>query len=245
MAGDPVYTHVFNGVHLLFPRMERMMIKVVAGARAGCTDPALDAQARAFIQQEARHAHQHGLFLKQLESQGFDIDGVLARQDRVMGLVERLPVPLALSIVAGGEHHTAMLGHGALCFDPLDGAPEGVRALLRWHAAEEIEHKAVAFDLLAHVAPGYGLRILGLLGGTLMVGGLWAAASLSLLAQELRHSGPGVFLNRPRGLGRRLPPATEFAARIVDYLRPGFHPWDEDDAERVAQWMAGLRSVGA
>ena len=37
-----------------------------------------------------------------------------------------------------------------------------MREMLAWHAAEEIEHKAVAFDVLQAVAPSYALRMAGL-----------------------------------------------------------------------------------
>jgi len=35
-----------------------------------------------------------------------------------------------------------------------------------------------------------------------------------------------------------------FISRLIpdylDYLRPGFHPWDEDNSELIAQWRAVL-----
>ena len=41
-----------------------------------------------------------------------------------------------------------------------------MRQLLEWHALEELEHKAVAFDVLRAVNPSYALRITGMALGS-------------------------------------------------------------------------------
>ncbi len=52
-----------------------------------------------------------------------------------------------LAITVALEHFTAIMAHSLLTEkDPLPGAPAEVLRLWQWHAIEEVEHKAVAFD---------------------------------------------------------------------------------------------------
>jgi uncharacterized protein len=44
------------------------------------------------------------------------------------------------------------LQHDAIGTDPV------MLDMLRWHGAEEVEHKAVAFDTMKHRVPGIGGR---------------------------------------------------------------------------------------
>src|SRR3954468_20940665 len=57
-------------------------------------------------------------------------------------------------------HYTAFLGDWVLNADELDrrGADPTMLDLLRWHGAEEVEHRSVAFDLFMHVDGGYRRR---------------------------------------------------------------------------------------
>jgi predicted metal-dependent hydrolase len=57
------------------------------------------------------------------------------------------PLPW-LAITAAYEHITAVLAEGVLRHDSwMAGADGAMVTLWKWHAAEEIEHRAVAFDL--------------------------------------------------------------------------------------------------
>ena len=59
------------------------------------------------------------------------------------------------------EHYTAVLGewilnspaHDAIGTDPV------MLDMLRWHGAEEVEHKAVAFDTMKHLRAGYWRQV--------------------------------------------------------------------------------------
>jgi predicted metal-dependent hydrolase len=54
-------------------------------------------------------------------------------------------VQLALTVAL--EHFTAIMAYSLLTErEPLPGAPEEIVRLWQWHAIEEIEHKAVAYD---------------------------------------------------------------------------------------------------
>ena len=59
-----------------------------------------------------------------------------------------------------------------------------LRDLLLWHACEEIEHKAVAFDVLREVDPRYAVRIAGLALATFGLVTTWYLGAYTLLAQD-------------------------------------------------------------
>ncbi len=58
-----------------------------------------------------------------------------------------------------------MLGDWALNATALDaaGADPTMMDLLRWHGAEEVEHRAVAFDLFTHLDGRYLRRVCAML----------------------------------------------------------------------------------
>jgi predicted metal-dependent hydrolase len=104
-----------------------------------------------------------------------------------------------------------------------------MQRLIVWHATEEIEHKAVAFDVLRAAHPGYALRMLGFLLATLALFG-WSGAGARML---LRQDGiPGRVVRRQgrelrRRDGGRLPRMLRAGVRA--YLRPAFHPNQTDE----------------
>jgi len=49
-----------------------------------------------------------------------------------------------------------------------DGVDENFKQLWRWHAIEETEHKAVAFDVYQAVGGGYFRRVFNMLIVTIM-----------------------------------------------------------------------------
>src|SRR5690606_39163110 len=112
--------------------------------------------------------HEHERYNRVLAQQGYDVNRFLRLYERVaFGAIEPLIPPiLRLSATVALEHFTASMAEMALTTGLLDGAHPLMRQLLRWHAAEEIEHKSVAFDVLASVDPRYSVRIAGLAIGT-------------------------------------------------------------------------------
>src|SRR4051812_9099487 len=149
MAGSPIATAIANGVNLLFPHGERFFVRSVNHFRDQIQDPALRAAIKGFFSQEGRHAHAHDEFNAILRTQGFEVDRFLDSYKRLSSWIEaHTPAKLNLAITAAAEHFTATLAEGAFSQNMLDQAAPAMRQLLAWHAAEEIEHRAVAFDVL-------------------------------------------------------------------------------------------------
>jgi predicted metal-dependent hydrolase len=174
LAGSAAATAVSNGVNLLFPHGERFFVRSVKHYLDRIEDPELRAQIKGFFGQEGRHAREHDRWSAILRQQGFEIDRFLASYEAITRWIEaRTPPALRLAVTAACEHFTAILAEGALRGPVLDAAAPEMRALLAWHAAEEIEHKAVAYDVLQQIDPSYRLRVLGLAMATVLLGGFW------------------------------------------------------------------------
>lgn len=240
--GSVLISHRVNALNLLFPAGERFFVRSVKHYLPRITDPALRARVRAFFGQEGSHGHEHERAFEILEQQGFEIRRWLRWYERfAFGRLEKIAPPiLRLSTTVALEHFTAALAEVTLTRNLLDHAHPQMQALLRWHSAEELEHKSVAFDVLQEVNPRYWVRVLGLVIAFATLMGFWESGTRMLLRQE-----PGVTKEqlrreleeaRARGQDRM----AIFRA-ILPYLRPGFHP-DQKDTDALARRY--LESIG-
>ena len=68
---------------------------------------------------------------------------------------------MQLAVTAAAEHYTAVIAERMLTNEYLQSLGRGTeaRALLNWHAFEELEHKSVAFDVYRAVGGDEGTRI--------------------------------------------------------------------------------------
>jgi predicted metal-dependent hydrolase len=244
-GNNVVGTHVANGVNLLFPAGERFFVRSVNRYLGEVSDPLLRAQVKGFFAQEGRHAHEHERVFRMLEAQGYEIEPFLRAYERIAyGVIEKIAPPsLALATTAACEHFTAILAEGALRERLLDLAHPTMRALLLWHAAEEIEHRAVAFDVLKRVHPSYALRIAGLALAATCLGGFWVAATLTLLWQE-RGLAQGRLRNDFRVARSRARKRSVFVRGIRAYLVPGFHPLDNPIDSLAESYLASVHLAG-
>lgn len=230
-----------NGVNLLFPKGERFFVRSVMRYLPRIDDPALRAQVRGFAGQEHRHARAHEDYTAMLEAQGYRVERFLDAYERIaFGVVERLaPASLRLAVTAATEHFTAILADDALSRGYFAALDSDVGRMLTWHAAEEIEHKAVAFDVLRAVAPGYPLRMAGLAVASVMLGGFWFAAVVTLARQDAELPPEPHRALTPEE--RKNTPLDVFARGIRAYARPSFHPNQHDN---LALALEALRSLG-
>ena len=253
-AGSTAATQIANGVNLLFPAGERFFVRSVRHYVDQLDDPHLVAQVRGFFGQEGRHAQAHERFFDTLREQGYDIDAILEPYEAfAFGRVEKYSSPaLRLAVTVACEHFTAIMAEDALAGGDLEGAHPTMRQLLEWHALEELEHKAVAFDVLRAVNPSYALRMSGMALATLLLGGFWVQATRALLAQDgmtlreaARELGTMRDVAERQGLQMSKPIFTRvFLRGIREYLRPGFHPNDKDHSRIFRETLARLEAEG-
>ena len=241
--GDLISGHVISALSSVFPDGEDYFVRSVRHYRDQMTDPALKRQVAGFIGQEAVHGREHRVFNDRLAELGYPTK----RYEHVtrVGLRfrERILPPISnLAATAALEHFTATLAELVLRNEEirdLMGA-EAVRDLFVWHALEESEHKAVAFDVYTAVGGGERLRVWTMnffrFGFVL---GLGLAVALSLLGDRATYRRGNL-----RKSWRRLrnSPLVDPAiwAQLKDYNRPGFHPDDSDTTELVQTWRTGL-----
>ena len=150
----------------------------------------------------------------------------------------RLPTALQLSVVAGVEQYTAALSAWIFEDGPLADADPTMRELYLWHAAEEIEHKSVAFDLLHAVNPHYGVRLAGLVIAISTLFPVWALLTLGLIGQDRKTSRAEIRRDFWRALRGGDFPLRAIAKGTAAYLRPGFHPRQERNLHLAEEFFA-------
>ncbi|MEL6343144.1 MAG: metal-dependent hydrolase [Myxococcota bacterium] len=234
-------THACNAQNMLFPALERFFVRTVRRNQHHTTDPVLRQEIRSFIGQEAQHGHSHDKALDILREQGFRIDGWLGRFDGMLRAMERwAPSTLCLSVVAAVEHFTASVAECWLTEGKMDLAHPEMATMLGWHAAEEIEHKSVVFDLLMQVDARWSVRALGMLIAAVGLLLLLISATVMLLVQDPEATMARVMRER-RAASKQDIRATRFLERhMVPYLRPGFHPDDNDNYHIAAAYLASI-----
>ncbi len=252
MGGHRTLTLLVNSLNLLFPLGERFFIRSArAFLDAAQDDPVLLEQLRGFMAQEVRHGIEHERFFQILEAQGFRLASFLDRYDDLAyKRIEPAAAPrLRLATTAALEHFTAIFGDFALATDLPEAHPE-LRDLLLWHAAEEIEHKCVTYDLLLRVDPSYALRLQGLGMAVTVLLGFWVMAYLDLAAQDRKLPPPSPAQDatpHPRAPGHtarhlwRQGIPQRLASGLLDYLRPGFHPSQHDNLGAATAWLQAHR----
>lgn len=171
-GGDAFLTALYNALSFSFPEGEQFFIESVQQAAAHLSDdadaPTLRETLRRFIAQEASHRHLHAQYNSQIEAQGFKNHWgprIVKRKTRARRLLgsSRLHHLHELAITAGYEHFTSVMRDITLKSigaenDWLKSADPTMQTLWRWHAAEECEHKTVAFDLYQHLGGSLGWR---------------------------------------------------------------------------------------
>jgi predicted metal-dependent hydrolase len=238
VAGNVAATAVSNGINMLFPAGERFFVRSVKRFADRIEDPELRAQIKGFFGQEGRHARAHDRFNDILRAQGFEVDRFLTLYEKLARWIEsKMPAKLNLAATAAAEHFTAILAEGAFKERVLDACHPTMRDLLAWHAAEEIEHKAVAFDVLKTIDPSYALRVAGLIYATVTLGGFWLWATLTLLRQD--RMGVRDTVQSMRSLPERDPIVSKIFVRgIREYIRRDFHPSNNPNEQLAADWFA-------
>jgi uncharacterized protein len=248
LGGDLVASAWFNALSNTFPRGEAFFIEAVKAHRDGA--PArLDAEIRAFVQQEVNHSREHLAFNRAVIEADYDVSRIDANVVRMLELARERPVILNLAATIALEHFTATLAH-LLLTDPaiLAGAEPDQAAMWRWHALEEIEHKAVAYDTWLHATRTWSrwkrwkVKSLLMLIVTRTFISHRIADTLDLLAQDgltgwkVRWRVMSYLLVKP-GMLRRIAPAW------LAYFLPGFHPWNHDDRALIGRWEDNLKST--
>ena len=112
--------------------------------------------------------------------------------------------------------------------------------VLLWHALEENEHKAVAFDVYKAVGGSERTRVqtMNLITFGFLVG-MTLQAAISVLGDRTTYRTGEVARSLRRLRGSPFV-RKEVWRRLRDYNRPDFHPDDHDTTELLEQWREVL-----
>ncbi len=241
--GDLVMSHVVAVLSAMFPEGEDFFVRAVRGYADRVEDPELQTQVRGFIGQEVTHGREHRALNERLQQLGYPTRRVDRMVRRSLAIQERLLPPMVpLAMTAALEHYTATLAETLLTSrraQALLGSTE-VRSMLLWHALEEAEHKAVAFDVYRAAGGTETMRIWTMRAVTVtFIVGVTAHTIASMLGDRATY--------QPKRLVRSVA-ALRFSPflspRVLRRLRAynvrGFHPDDNDNAELLDRWRGEL-----
>src|SRR3954449_6507123 len=240
---DLVSSHVAAGLSAVFPDGEDFFVRSVRHFRDQITDPELKRQVGGFIGQEAMHGRQHRGFHDRLDELGYPVKRFERLTKKGLALRTRFaPAKSNLAATAALEHFTATLAELLLTSEETRAmfGNDEVRNLFLWHALEESEHKAVAFDVYKAVGGTERMRVWTMkflrfgfvLGMTLQI-------IVSMLCDRATYN-PRTVWRSVRRLRRSPIMDKELWRQLKDYDRPDFHPDDRDTTELVARWGAEL-----
>ena len=246
LNGDPVASAFNNAMSVTFPQGEAFFIETVRRFR-DAVPAELGEQIDAFIKQEIHHTREHVAFNRQVSDAGYDTRAMEEWvRDRLGETRQQHPVA-QLCVTVALEHFTAIFAHQMLSNPKLfEGASDEARRMWIWHAIEEVEHKAVAFDTYVHVTRGlkpakrWAIRSLVFWRVSKNFVRGRSRDTLALLRQDgitgLRAwAGLLWYLFGKPGTLRKVFPMW------LSYFRPSFHPWDHDDRHLIAKAEREMR----
>jgi predicted metal-dependent hydrolase len=256
VPGNPDATHTLNAMHVLFPEGERAFCRVLGAALTHISNEQVRRDIKGFLAQEGAHGQAHQEVLTRLIDAAPQLEHTQASVARTFRRLlgaqrtkNRYVLMWRLASVAAIEHMTTAIGDWTMTSERLieHGCDPQMVALVKWHGAEEIEHRSVAFDAHAAVQRRCNTvtRALAMAFWLPTMTLLWFRA-----AQTLKR-------NDPTRVGRRtlsvravrraiknglVPNIPAIAAGTVAFCRRSYHPSTHVPQEIVAAAAAWLRN---
>jgi predicted metal-dependent hydrolase len=259
IPGDPVTSHIIDVLHLLLPAGERWFVNVYKQALPLIEDEQLKADVKGFMGQEAVHSRAHAVVLEHLRENGLDPDPFVRQVEwmfNTLGGDNSMPwVPRRrwlierIAAIAAIEHFTAVLGAWVLDSPALDaaGADPTMLDLLRWHGAEEVEHRSVAFDVLQGVRRSRFTRVRTMFFVAIAMLVLWRRGMRYLCAADPIYHGRLPTYRDFRRAAKRglLPPPRDLFIAVPRYCRADYHPSQEADTAVALAYLAASPAATA
>lgn len=241
--GDLVNSHLAVCLSTVFPDGEDFFVRSVRHYRDRITDPALKRQVAGFIGQESVHGREHRALNERFAQLGY----ATKRGERItraaLALRTRVAPPISnLAATAALEHFTATLAEVLMSSPEVraEFGDDAVRNVFLWHALEESEHKAVAFDVYRAVGGSERLRVWTMKAirtGFVVVMALSVALSL---AQDPATYRKGNLRRSLRRFRHSAIANKEVWEMLKEYDAPDFHPDDRDNTLLTAEWRERL-----
>ena len=242
--GDIIGSHVLAVLSSVFPDGEDFFVRSVERVQDRIADPQLRVDVEGFVGQESMHGKEHRVLNERLAELGYPTRAIGKYILKTLQWRESIQSEkFNLAVTAALEHYTATLAETLLgnveARDEI--AHDGVRYLLMWHALEEAEHKAVAFDVYRAVGGTERMRKAAMWVvhlNFIFETGVWTIISLAMDRDARRHP-----LRVLRGLARmrKSPFASARTVRqLFQYHQRNFHPNDRDTSVLIAEWRQAL-----
>lgn len=262
IPNEPYASHFVNEINLLLPAGEFWFCRLFNKALPYVTDEKLRQDIKDFVRQEAMHAQAHGGAVeKYLKQHGMETKTATDKVDWLFRVVaadqpfgKRLPkrfeknwLVFRLGIVAAVEHLTCVLGNYILDNEEWQqaGADEVLLDLLKWHGAEEIEHRSVAFDLYRHLGGTYVSRYyLSLIVFPVIVG-LWVDGASHLMKQDPKLAkykpgltSPWMWMQWHKQAKRGMLPSISWMAKEeFRFFNPWYDPVKEGNTQQALDYL--------
>ncbi|MDP2226291.1 MAG: metal-dependent hydrolase [Moraxellaceae bacterium] len=242
---DPLKTLLLAALSSSFPPGERFFIDSVRHYQPQITDPELQKAIRGFIGQEAHHSREHEALNGFLQNRGINLARLEKEIAGFMNLLRKLSPERQLAHTVAVEHFTALMAEEFLLkYDVLDKMDPRMAPIWAWHAIEESEHKAVAFDVYKAIGGSEFTRVTEMMAVSVLFPLFTSIHVYQLMKEAGEHrnwrswaKGIDFMWGRP-GVFRKLLPS------YFKFYAPNFHPWDHDARALVEKakkkWLGGL-----
>lgn len=245
-CNDLIMSAYMNGISLALPLGEHFFIKSIRQFEADVSDPHLKDDLKRFVAQEAIHSRQHQIYNELLIRDGYEIKAIEDHTQQLLNEEWEKSTPLErLAFTIALEHITHVLGDQILSHsERLADWNAEFRAFWLWHAAEEIEHKAVCFDLYQQLGGTYLMRCKALVTATSRMLSVFLKSQHQLMEQNCRMRGLKMlsksqitktniaFTFGKNGILRGCQTA------YSEWFMPNYHPWKHDNRQELNNWKA-------
>ena len=260
MGGNAGLTHFMTALSALFPAGEKFFIDSVRAVRYHSmlkNNADLQKEISAFIGQEAMHTHEHVGFNASAQKFGHDVDALERHTDTVIQTTRKFMAKLAkpigitqemvdLTTTTALEHFTATIASQLLSNSHIQElmTDDTMKTMWLWHAIEENEHKAVAYDVFEGVF-GKGLRAYALRTSSLVISMVILFFIQNYFLWRLLKQDKQLNLENLRMIYRyAYSPSkgiiTGMGKEMLLYFNPNFHPNDFDTTTLLNTWKAKL-----
>lgn len=260
MNGSAGLTHFMTALSALFPAGEKFFIDSVRAVRYHPSikdDEALQKEISAFIGQEAMHTQEHVNFNASAQKFGHDVETLEKFTDTAIQTAIKTFVKIVkpfgmtkdmvdLTATTALEHFTATIASQLLVNKHIQElmTDETMSTMWYWHAIEENEHKAVAFDVYEGVfgkgVKAYALRTSSLVFAMTLIFLIQSSFVLRLLKQDKKLNLGELSVIYKYAYSPSKGIITGMAKEMLAYFKPGFHPNDLDTVGLLKTWKAKL-----
>ena len=260
MNGSAGLTHFMTALSALFPAGEMFFIDSVRAVRQhpSIKDNAeLQKEISAFIGQEAMHTQEHEGFNASAQKYGHDVATLDRYTDRAIQTTRKVfaflgkPVGITqemvdLTATTALEHFTATIASQLLVNNHIQElmSDETMKTMWLWHAIEENEHKAVAYDVFEGVfgkgVKSYLLRTGSLVAAMAILFCVQSYFVFRLLQQDKQLNSAALKDIYTYAYSPSKGIITGMAREMIMYFKPGFHPNHHDTDALLETWKLKL-----